>query len=92
MVDRLADDHANARTLAEGLSEIDGVGCDLSRVETNIVFIHLERMRAPEFIDECGKRGLKIDGGEHRIRMVTHFGIESEDVQYALKVVSEVVA
>jgi threonine aldolase len=92
MVDRLADDHANARTLAEGLSEIDGVGCDLSRVETNIVFIHLERMRGPEFIDECGKRGLKIDGGERRIRMVTHFGIEPEDVQYALKVVSEVVA
>jgi threonine aldolase len=90
MVDRLADDHANARTLAEGLAEIDGIKCDLERVETNIVFIHLERMRGPQFIAECDKRGLKIDGGERRIRLVTHYGIEPEDVQHALKVVSDV--
>jgi threonine aldolase len=90
MVDRLADDHANARTLAEGLAEIDGIKCDLDRVETNIVFIQLDRMRGPQFIGECDKRGLKIDGGERRIRFVTHYGVEPDDVQYALKVVSDV--
>jgi threonine aldolase len=42
MVDRLAEDHANARTLAEGLAELPGVRCDLSRVQTNLVFFDLE--------------------------------------------------
>jgi threonine aldolase len=92
MVDRLAEDHANARTLAEGLTEMDGVRCDLDRVETNIVFIELERMSAPHFVDECEKRGLRTDWSDQRVRLVTHFGIEADDVQQALKVVSEVVA
>jgi threonine aldolase len=91
MVDRLADDHANARTLAEGLAEIDGLRCDLDRVETNIVFIELERMPAREFLDECETRGLKAEGRGNRVRFVTHFGIEPVDVQHALKVVSDVV-
>ena len=92
MVDRLADDHANARTLAEGLAEIDGVRCELDRVETNIVFIELERMSAHEFTAECDKRGLRTDGNGRRVRLVTHFGVEPEDVQYALSVISEVTA
>jgi threonine aldolase len=92
MVDRLAEDHANARTLAEGLAEIDGVRCELERVETNIVFIELERMGAPEFVEECEKHGLKADWSGPRVRLVTHFGIEPEDVQQALKVVSEVLS
>ena len=92
MVDRLADDHANARTLAEGLAEIDGVRCELDRVETNIVFIELERMSAHEFTAECDKRGLRADGNGRRVRLVTHFGVEPEDVQYALSVISEVTA
>ena len=41
MVDRLAEDHANARRLAEGLAEIPGVGVDLARVQTNIVIFDL---------------------------------------------------
>ena len=41
MVDRLAEDHANARTLAEGLSELPGVICDLERVQTNLVYFEL---------------------------------------------------
>ena len=92
MVDRLAEDHANARTLAEGLAEIDGIRCELDRVETNIVFIELERMSAHEFTAECDKRGLRADGNGRRVRLVTHFGVEPEDVQYALSVISEVTA
>src|SRR6202158_3015733 len=49
MVDRLAEDHANAQTLAEGLAELPGVRCDLSRVQTNLVFFDLERMTGAEF-------------------------------------------
>ncbi len=93
MVDRLAEDHANARTLAEGLAELRGVHCDLSRVQTNLVYFDLESMTGLEFEDECRKRGL-LGGatGEYRVRFVTHNGITAEDVQSALKISEEVLS
>ncbi|HSS60412.1 MAG TPA: GntG family PLP-dependent aldolase [Candidatus Limnocylindrales bacterium] len=91
MVDRLAEDHANARTLAEGLSELPGVSCDLSRVQTNLVFFELAEMPAPRFVEECGSRGLLSDSiTDRRVRFVTHYGIESEDIQSALRICEEV--
>src|SRR5260221_5681813 len=74
MVDRLAEDHANARTLAEGLAELPGVRGDLSRVQTNLVFFDLERMTGAEFEAECAKRGL-LGGaaGPPPVRFVKHY-------------------
>ena len=93
MVDRLADDHTNARTLAEGLAELPGVKCDLSRVQTNLVFFDLDRMTGADFEDECRKRGL-LGGatGAHRVRFVTHYGIMAEDIQSTLKICEEVLS
>src|SRR5947199_1048875 len=91
MVDRLAEDHANARTLAEGLAELPGVKCDLSRVQTNLVYFDVETMPAPGFLDECAKRGVISEPtGPHTVRFVTHYGIDAEDIQTALKVCEEV--
>ena len=93
MVDRLADDHANARTLAEGMAELPGVKCDLSRVQTNLVYFELDKMPAPAFTDECARRGLLSDWiGPRRMRFVTHYGIGVEDVQSALKICEEVLS
>jgi threonine aldolase len=91
MVDRLADDHSNARTLAEGLAELPGVTCDLSRVQTNIVYFDVSGMTGLAFEIECRKRDL-LGGatGEHRVRFVTHNGVTAPDVQAALKVCEEV--
>ena len=91
MVGRLAEDHANAQTLAEGLAEIEGITIDLSRVQTNLVIFELAKMPVPRFLEECGKLGL-IGGavGRTRVRFVTHYGINGEHVQRALEVVSEV--
>ncbi len=91
MVDRLAQDHANARTLAEGLAELPGVRCDLGRVQTNLIYFELEKMPAPLFVDGCARQGLLSDStGPRSIRFVTHYGIEAEDVQSALKICEEV--
>jgi len=91
MVDRLAEDHANARTLAEGLAELPGVTCDLQRVQTNLVFFDLDRMPAQQFTDECKKRGLLSAATEaRRMRFVTHYGIDAGDVQSALQICEEV--
>src|SRR5437868_3941469 len=93
MVDRLAEDHANARTLAEGLAELPGVTCDLQRVQTNLIFFDLERMPATVFNDECAKRGV-LGGptGPRQVRLVTHYGIVARDIQSALQVFDEVLS
>src|SRR5437868_224896 len=91
MVDRLAEDHAHARTLAEGLAEMPGVHCDVERVQTNLVFFDLERMRADHFVEECRRRGLlSASVASHRIRFVTHYGVDAGDIQDALRICEEV--
>jgi threonine aldolase len=93
MVDRLADDHAHARTLAEGLAELPGVSCDLTRVQTNLVYFNLTRMSGASFTEECKRRGLLGEALDpQRIRFVTHNGIGATDVQSALEICQEVLS
>jgi threonine aldolase len=89
-IDQLPVDHANARTLAEGLSELPGIDIDLDRVQTNLVAFRPTSMSAEQFLAECAARGVKGGGGYGRVRFVTHGGIDAEDVQRALEVCSEV--
>ena len=87
MVDRLPEDHENARTLAEGLAELDGVECDLTRVQTNIVFFRLTGPSSADFLAACAKLGLR--GGASspdRVRFVTHHGITGADIKQALTI------
>jgi threonine aldolase len=93
MVDRLAEDHANARTLAEGLAELPGVSCDLSRVQTNLVYFDLEKLTGAEFQERCRRRGLLGEASDRqRVRLVTHVGISASDVQTALEICEEVLS
>jgi threonine aldolase len=89
-IDQLPVDHANARTLAEGLSELPGIDIDLDRVQTNLVAFRPTSMSAEQFLAECAARGVKGGGGYGRVRFVTRGGIDAEDVQRALEVCSEV--
>ena len=88
MVDRLADDHSNARRLAEGLSRIPGVILDPAQIQTNIVIFQLADGDAPSFLRHIGERGVR---GHHpygsKVRMVTHYGIDEADIDAALEVV-----
>jgi len=93
MVDRLKDDHANARLLATGLAKIEGVSLDLSRVQTNIVLYDVTGLGvgAREWVGKMSKFGVKASAQEGgRVRMVTHRGIEKDDIAYALNVAEKV--
>jgi threonine aldolase len=93
MIDRLAEDHANARRLAEGLAEIGGLFVDLERVQTNIVYFDLlkGRLEPDPFLARLREGGVKIlSTGPGRFRAVTHYGIEAEDIEKALTVVRQV--
>ncbi len=87
MIERLAEDHANARRLAEGLSLSPKIIIDPARIETNIVIIKLRDGNAQELLNTLAQNGLgasKVD--EEHIRMVTHYGIYSQDIDRALKI------
>jgi len=94
MVDRVAEDHINAHRLAEGISQIDGLSIDLSKVQTNIIYFNLvtDRLSADEFLTRLEKKGIKLlcIGGPSRFRMVTHYGIGPEDIDVTLAALREV--
>ncbi len=104
MVKRLKEDHKNARILAEGLNEIEGIKVDLETVQTNMVYFNVEKLvkelniNTDQFlerlVDEYGIRG----GVETpiqdptEIRFVTHHGISEEDIHTtinAIKMISK---
>jgi threonine aldolase len=93
MIDRLRDDHANARRLAEGLLKIQGISVNMETVQTNIVYLDVAGTGATsnEFSALAEERGVKsLPTAETVIRMVTHYGIEKNDIDYALQVINEV--
>lgn len=92
MVDRLADDHRNARLFAEGIAEIKGLSVDLSRVRTNIVYFDVVSpyITAAQLSERLMAEGVKmLPTAPGRIRAVTHYGIEAEDIHYALKAIKQ---
>ena len=95
MVGRLAEDHANAKALAEGIASLPGVQVDLDSVQTNIVVMELSRagMQAEDFIAAMAARGvLTTPFGGSLVRMVTHNGISRGDVETACRTAREVLA
>src|SRR3990172_2412073 len=91
MVERLAEDHENARVLAEGLSAIPGIAL-APPPQSNLVFFTAEGWDLGELVRRLSERGvLCLDEGG-RIRMVTHYGIEREDVEQAAAVTRSLAA
>jgi len=93
MVDRLAEDHVNARCLAEEIAQIPGLSIDPARTQTNIIYFDLvsDRLTAEEFVTRLGQKGIKLAPTRpSRFRMVTHHGINSEDIDATLVALGEV--
>ena len=90
MVERLAEDHANARKLAGGLAQIPGISIDPDALPTNLVFFDVEREDRDELHRQLVERGVKGGGGQKRWRYVTHYGITESDIDYTLDTVRDV--
>jgi len=87
MIERLAEDHANARRLADGIADIQGLSVEPERVQTNIVYFDLasEKLTAEAFLKRLIEQSVKvIQLGPARFRAVTHYGISAEDIELAL--------
>ncbi len=93
MVDRLADDHANAKKLAQGLANTPDISIAPELVKTNIVFFEITRreMTVAELVNRLDEGGVRMSpSGPNRIRAVTHYHITSEDIDYSLSALSNV--
>ena len=86
--DRLADDHANARTLAEGLAGLEGIWLDPAEVETNIVIFRLTDMPAAEFIQRLAAAGVgMLATAADQVRAVTNLMVAAEQIPAAVEAV-----
>jgi threonine aldolase len=100
MVDRLAEDHVNAATLAQAVAAMPGLAVDLASVQTNIVIIRVDRGDRPrsraateELVKGCAARKVKIHAmGPSAIRCVTHKDVDAEDIRRAVDAFRELTA
>ena len=89
MVDRLKDDHTNARMLAEGLAGMDGLSLDPDCVNTNIVYFEIARidMQSQVLAEKLTSQGIRLlPAGPSRLRAVTNYHVTSDDIKYVLDV------
>ncbi|MDE2899798.1 MAG: aminotransferase class I/II-fold pyridoxal phosphate-dependent enzyme [Chloroflexota bacterium] len=85
MVPRLAEDHQNAKRLADGLADIPGIAIDPERIETNIVIFEWEGGPHATFMSKLAEAGVLVSSsGAPKVRMVTHYGINAEDIDDAI--------
>jgi threonine aldolase len=98
MIDRLAEDHANAKRLADGLANIRNIAVEPETVESNILFFSL---RGPDgqpadvtpLVEASARAGILLSGGDDgRIRAVTHHGITAEDIDATLAAIEHALA
>lgn len=93
MVDRLAEDHANARLLAEGLASIKGIEFNPDDVDTNIIIVRPTTMSIGQLGAELEKRGiLTVVIEPDRIRFTTNKEVNRADIEVTLKAVKEVLS
>ncbi len=93
MVGRLAEDHAMARRLAEGISAVEGLAIPVERIKTNILFCDVvaEATTAADVAERANARGVLIlPTGHRRLRMVTHYGLTTADIDRALETLREI--
>ena len=92
MIDRLAEDHANARKLAVGLAKIQGITLAKEKAPTNIVIFDLAQpFPVAEFLMKLDSQGVKVVRfGNHRLRAVTHRMVSAADIDYALTQIERV--
>lgn len=90
-VERLADDHANARTLARGLSQIEGI--EVQQPETNLVFFMPEKagVAGDDMVKALRERGVLLATMDGRIRACTHLDVTADMIDETVTLVREIV-
>jgi len=94
MVERLEEDHKNARILGEGLADISGIKVDLATIQTNMVYFDLREssMDTFQFLPKLAEYNiLGSPRPPTKVRLVTHYGINEKDIYTTIKAIKEIV-
>lgn len=94
MIERLEEDHDNARYMAEELNKIDGFYVDMENLQTNLIFCKISRkdFNSDELKLNLFGKGVKIGGYDsENIRFATHNDINREDIDYTIKLMKEMI-
>jgi threonine aldolase len=87
-VARLADDHARAQRLAEGLLGVNGLTVEGGQAHTNMVYLSVDRGRGMAFVEACGTNGLLFTGSE-TARLVIHKDIDDLMIDEAISTIRQ---
>jgi threonine aldolase len=90
---RLHEDHANAKFMAEELSRTKGVRINPKSVETNIVIFEIERVASAELSRKLGERNIRANGvGPRHLRLVTHIDVDRRGCEAAVAAIQQILA
>jgi len=95
MVERLADDHTNARFLAEELNKLDGLKIDLDTVQTNMIYCDISQLKVQvtTFLEILKDKGILVSPvPPSRIRLVTNRHVSREDINKTIEAFKQVIA
>lgn len=95
-VERMAEDHANAKKLADGIANIDGLTLEFGEPQTNMIYFSVaeDRMTAQQLHEKLlAEHGIRIGvSGPQRFRAVTHLDVSARDIDDALAGLNQVLA
>ena len=80
-IDRMTEDHANAKRLAEGLAQIPGIEIDMESVQTNMVLLSAPHESMDAMIDFMESRDILVCETYGKLRLVTHLDVSAQDVE-----------
>lgn len=92
-LERLQEDHDNAKKLALGLNSIEGVSCDAQTTDTNLVFFNIDKMlgNGASLCRKLGERGVLAEAlDSQRIRFVTHLDVTADEVERAIQITADI--
>ena len=91
---QLFEDHKNAKLIAEGIAQINGLTIDEKKVQTNIIYFGLNspKLTGSQLVSKMENRGIKFfETNSKRFRLVTHYGITRDDIEKTLEVLNKMV-
>ena len=90
MIDRMAEDHSNAKRLAYGLAEIEGIDLDPERIQTNLVRFNTPAGNGAELSAGLEDEGVLVPPNSLSMRMAAHYGIDADDIDYTIAATAKV--
>jgi len=90
MIDRMQEDHDSARHIASRMAEMKGISIDPENIQTNIIRFNVPAHTGNEIAARMKEEGVYINGGDSDLRIVTHYGVSSEDYEFAISALDRV--